>query len=80
MSHFKNKMFIVSKVTIPNNDCASRMESFGTIIVSKICAFSFFNDYGVCMGDSGGPLILNDVHNTIVGALSWSVLGAQGVS
>lgn len=65
----------ISKLTISNNDCASRLGSFGTIVDSKLCAFNFENDFGA-WGDSGGPLTQNDFQ--IIGVLSWGVSCARG--
>lgn len=44
----------------------------------SICAFSGRNGTGVCIGDSGGPLMLEG-DNKLIGITSWALLCGRGV-
>lgn len=62
--------------TMSNDDC--RKISMAKAPINDfvtLCAYSGKKDIGICMGDSGGPLISN---NKLIGVSSWGVACARG--
>lgn len=62
--------------TLTNVDCRSRHNAVNgaRVFDSTICTFTQAGQ-GMCMGDSGGPLI---AQGTVIGAVSWGIACAQG--
>lgn len=56
--------------TLTNIDCKARhAEGLNTLIHdSTLCAYSSYYEQGICLGDTGGPLVQDDV---LVGIASW---------
>jgi trypsin len=66
----------LTKPTLTNADCRNRHSTANAARVfdNTICTF-LRTGAGMCMGDSGGPLIAG---GTVIGAVSWGIACAQG--
>lgn len=62
--------------TLTNADCRSRhgTQNGALVFDHKICTLTQAGQ-GVCMGDSGGPVV---VGNAVAGAVSWVIACARG--
>ncbi|XP_055591229.1 trypsin zeta-like [Uranotaenia lowii] len=76
-SKVSNKLQFVEAFTISNEECWLRHSSQirHRIHSSNVCAY-VQKGQGTCMGDSGGPMIVNGV---LTGLVSWGVPCAMGV-
>lgn len=54
-----------------HNDKNAPINDFGTL-----CAYSGRLEYGICKGDSGSPLVVDE---EVIGVASWSTKCARGV-
>ncbi|KAK6640427.1 hypothetical protein RUM44_012122 [Polyplax serrata] len=69
----------LNKTVMSNSECKERMgPGHGTIGEGNIC-FSGEPNYGVCFGDSGGPLLyVDNGKKYTVGVVSWGIPCALG--
>lgn len=66
----------IDLVTLTNIDCKSRHAALSHLVADdNLCAFSGARGRGMCLGDSGAPLVAGD---QLVGLLSWGELCAIG--
>lgn len=73
LDHYEGLKYI-ELTTISNQKC-SRQLPRGLVKDEMVCAYSGRFGEGVCLGDSGGPLILD---NKIIGISSWAKICAIG--
>lgn len=64
----------IELTTISNKKCSKQLPR-GLVKSEMVCAYSGRFGEGVCLGDSGGPLILD---NRIIGISSWAKICAIG--
>lgn len=74
LDHYEGLKFI-ELTTISNRECSKADLPRGLVKDEMVCAYSGRFGEGVCMGDSGGPLILD---NQIIGISSWAKVCALG--
>lgn len=64
----------IELTTISNKKCSKQLPR-GLVKDEMVCAYSGIFGKGVCLGDSGGPLFLD---NKIIGISSWAKVCALG--
>jgi trypsin len=71
-----NNLQFLNVVTLTLADCRSRHTAgnAASVFDNTICTFTQHGQ-GMCMGDSGGPLMSGGV---LIGAVSWGIACAQG--
>lgn len=63
-------------ITLSRIDCQSRhMEDADRVFNTTICAYAGVRNSGMCLGDSGGALVLD---GALIGIVSWGVPCAIG--